>query len=92
MADPSPWSRRIDRLREMRRDELFDRLRQYVTARIDAISYRSGNNLAAASESGPAGALGRFYFTPAEVPELIGTLRQILPAQACEIVLQAEKI
>ena len=91
MANASPW-RRFDRLKSMRRDELFDRLRQYVTARIDVISYRAGNNLSGASDSGPAGTFGRFYFTPAEIPELIGTLRQILPGQAREIVLQAEKI
>jgi hypothetical protein len=82
----------FDRLEAMRRDELLDRSRQYVTARTDVISYRSGNNFSEASESVPARTFGRFYFASAEIPELVGTLKQILPGQAREIVLQAEKI
>jgi hypothetical protein len=82
MANPSPMKHLFDRLEAMRRDELLDRSRQYVTARTDVISYRSGNNFSEASESVPARTFGRFYFASAEIPELVGTLKQILPGQA----------
>lgn len=91
MASLSSWSRRISRLRAMSGLELIDRLRQYGTARADALYHRTGGNFSAASQCGSA-ACGHFYFTSADVPELIATLKRAIPGQAREIVLQAEKI
>src|SRR6266852_4471480 len=92
MVNPSSWSRRLGRLRAMRAGELLDRLRQYGTARADVLYYRTGSNFSATPQSGSPATFGRFYFTSPEVPELIATLKQVLPAQAREIVMQAEEI
>jgi hypothetical protein len=92
MANASSWSRRIGRLKAMSRRELLDRLRQYGTARADLLRYRTGNNFSATPGSGSGARFGHFYFTSAEVPELMLTLKQILPAQAREIILRAGKI
>ncbi len=92
MANASPWSRRFARLKAMSGRELMDRLRQYGTARADVLSYRSGSNFSAAPPIEAAGTFGRFYFTSADVPELIAALKQIFPGQAREIVEQAEEV
>ncbi len=90
MVNASTWKRSLVRLTSMDRRELFDRLRQYLTARTDVLRYRGG------SEGEPdvrsAGASGRFYFTPAEVPSLCAVLKQIFPAQSEDVIVQAEKI
>ena len=89
MANVSSWNRRLDRLTSMHRHELFDRLRQYLTARADVLRYRGGDALGGA-QVGPAPA-SHFFFTPTEVPSLSAQLKQVFPAQADNIVLQAEK-
>ncbi len=91
MANVSPWNRRVGRLTSMDRHELFDRLRQYITARVDVLRYRGGDALGDAQIL-PAAPAGRFFFTPAEVPSLCALLKQVFPAQADNIILQAEKI
>jgi hypothetical protein len=82
----------LGRLAAMDRHEVFDRLRQYLMARADALRYKSGENFAGQERGGPTGAEGRFFFNPSEVPSLCALLKQVFPAQADEIVLQAEKI
>src|SRR6266404_727766 len=91
MPDASPTSR-LDRIAAMERRELFDRLRQYVTARADVLLYRSGHNFQGTVKIEPAASTPRFFFTPAEVPALCSVLKQVFPKQADNIVLQAEKI
>ncbi len=92
MANHSKWRSRLDRLTSMDRRELFDRSRQYLTARTDLLWFRNS----ADSESDAAIAipetLGRFFFAPADVPLLCAELKQGLPSQANNIILQAEKI
>jgi len=75
----------------MHRHELFDRLRQYVTARADVFRYRPGNALANAQVAQTESA-GHFFFAPAEVPSLCGVLNQVFPSQANAIVQQAERV
>jgi hypothetical protein len=76
----------------MDRHELWDRLRQYLTAHLDVLRYGRGRNSPGDSPIGEAGAAGNFFFTPAEVPSLCALLKQAFPSQADHIVLQAEKI
>jgi hypothetical protein len=76
----------------MDRHELWDRLRQYLTARLDVLRYGRGRNPLGDLPTGEAGAAGNFFFTPAEVPSLCALLQQAFPSQADHIVLQAEKI
>src|SRR5208283_2263741 len=91
MANASTWKRSLVRLTAMDRHELFDRLRQYLTARADVLRYRSGYNVGD-PQVGSAGPAGRFYFTPAEIPSLCAALKRRFPSQWEDIVLRAEKI
>src|SRR6267154_1234605 len=92
MANASTWNRRIGHLASMDRHELFDRLRQYLTARADVLRFRIGHSFAEDPHAGPAGTGGRFFFTPGEVPALCALLKQVFPGQADDIVLQAERV
>jgi hypothetical protein len=76
----------------MDRHELFDRLRQYTTARVDRLYYGKGQNPLTGPQIRTAGSTGHFFFTPAEVPSICSLLKQVFPSQADHIVLQAEKI
>ena len=92
MANASTWNRRLARLTSMDRHELFDRLRQYLTARADALRYGSSHKFKAGPQVGSARPEGRFFFIPAEVPSLCALLKQVFPSQAEDIVFRAEKI
>lgn len=83
---------RLGRLVSMDRDELVDRLRQYLLARADALRAGSGHDFASDPQIGPAGPKGRFFFSPSDVPSLCTLLKQLFRAQADGIVLRAEKI
>ena len=91
MANPSQWKRRLGRITSMPRQELVDRLRQFLSARADLWRFRCGHNFLGALHGGLA-AEGRFFFTPAEIPALIAELKQVFPAQADAIALRAERI
>src|ERR1700676_299708 len=92
MANPSSWNRRLGRLTSMDRHELFDRLRQYITARADVLRHGRRRHTLVDSAIGNAGAAGHFFFTPSEVPSHCALLEQAFPSQADHIVFQAEKI
>jgi hypothetical protein len=74
----------------MGRRELFDRLRQFLTARTDLFRYRSGMEFA--GEVTGDSSEGQFFFTAAEVPSLCVMLKRVFPAEADRILLQAENI
>jgi uncharacterized membrane protein len=92
MASASKWQRRIERLSSMDRDEVFDRLRQYVTARAGLLRYEKVNDFANDGALANGRAEGRFFFPPADVPTLCALLKRIFPAEADATVLLAEKI
>jgi Heparinase II/III-like protein/Heparinase II/III N-terminus len=92
MADNSKRKSRLTRLASMDRRELFDRLRQYLSARADVLRYRNSSNFdgelfTAGSQTG-----GRFFFASAEIPALCAELKQIFPSHANNIVLRAENL
>jgi hypothetical protein len=72
--------------------ELFDRLRQQLTARADLLRYWSGQDFAGQMRLEKDESQGRFFFQPAEVPSLCAVLKQVFPSQADNVVIQAEKI
>jgi hypothetical protein len=82
---------RLGQVASMDRRELFDRLRQYVTARADLLRYGSGRDFASEVQTGSV-AEGNFFFRGADVPWLAGRLKQVFPAQADDIVACAGKI
>ena len=84
--------RTFDRLKAMSGHELFERSRQYATARTDLVKFRSGNNFACGSSREFTTAFGHFYFSPEQLPELIETLKNILPSSVEQIVVRAENI
>jgi hypothetical protein len=92
MANASTRNSRLARLASMDRAELFDRVRQYLTARADVLRYGSGNNFASREQVGPEELEGRFFFAAAEVPSLCSVLKQVFPSEADDIVSRAEKI
>ncbi len=91
MASSSNLSRRVGRLAAMDRREVFDRVRQYLTARADVLRFRNGRALEETTEE-PESRLGRFFFAPSDLPSLFATLKKDFPAQAEEIVQGAERI
>jgi hypothetical protein len=86
------WRHTFDRLKGMSAHELFDRSRQYATARTDLVRFRSGNNFLLGPSRELTTVFGHFYFLPEQLPELIETLKNILPSSVEEIVLRAESI
>ena len=76
----------------MDRRELFDRLRQYLTSRTDLLRFRNGADSQNRAALAQPETFGRFFFAPAEVPPLCVELKQVLPSQANNILLQAERI
>ena len=86
------WRRRFDRLKAMSGHELFLRSRQYVTARTDLVKFRSGNNFAYGPSTEFTTALGHFYFSPEQLPELMEALKNILPSSVEETIVRAESI
>jgi hypothetical protein len=92
MAEISKLSKRLARLSSMDSREIFDRLRQSLTARADLLRTRMGHDFGGDSEFENAELQGRFFFQPADVPSLCALLKRQFPAQANNIVSQAEKI
>lgn len=92
MANHSKWRSHLDRLTSMDRRELFDRLRQYLTARTDLLRFRNGADLQNRPALAQPEMFGRFFFAPAEVSALCAELKQVFRSQANDIVLRAEKI
>ncbi len=90
MTSRAPWRRRLARLKSKSAEELFDRARQHITARVDAWRFRRGHDFGLIAEN-PA-ADGRFFFAPAEVEMLCSTLRDRFPLQARDIMVSAERI
>lgn len=83
---------RFDRLKSMSGHELFERSRQYATARTDVVRFRSGNNFALGSYREFTTPFGQFYFSPEQLPALIESLKYILPSSVEQIVVRAENI
>src|SRR6267143_3438187 len=92
MTKQPPWARRMKRLRSMSGDELGDRVRQSLMARVDAWRFRRGYDFGGEGSGAVAGAGGGFFFAPAETHTLSEVLKQRLPGQAENIVVRAEQI
>ena len=76
----------------MDRRELFDRSRQWLTARADFLRYRCGYGFGSGVRIEKSEMQGRFFFEQAAVPRLCSLLQQVFPSQAEDIVSQAERI
>ena len=89
---PAPYKIRglLRRVAQMSREEVAFRVRQQLWNRWEGFRYRAGS-VPGAKDDGfvaQAAALapGRFFFSPAELPALVATLRTRFP-QACEETL-----
>ena len=83
---------RVRRLRSMRRDELFDRLRQQATARIDGLKAHFGREVITAPVLNVVGEKPQFFFSAESIPRICSALQQRLPAVAGQIVARAKTI
>jgi hypothetical protein len=92
MASQSQWSRRLARFSSMSRNELVDRVRQHVTARLDAYRYRRGYTFGPEWAGDFAQRRGRFFFAPSELQGLCDLLKQRLPSSLPGIMAGAERI
>jgi hypothetical protein len=72
--------------------ELFDRVRQQFTARVDLLRFRDGHDLAGDIAIEKDASLGKFFFRPAAMPQLCARLVQVFPSERDSIVVQAERI
>jgi hypothetical protein len=87
-----PWREIKDRLAEMDRAELRDRVRQEFAKRQDGILSRVGFDFARNSRRSAPVTPGNFFFRPDSVEAIIALLRQRLPERPKQIVGQAERI
>lgn len=92
MSNDSKRKARLARLAAMDRRELFDRLRQQLSARADVLRYRNGPGFPTESHLAGFETTGNFFFTSAEVPAVCAELKKVFPEQARDIVSRAEKI
>lgn len=74
----------------MSADELQERLRQHVGARVDAARYRA--RLAFPVHLRSAESVGRFFFEASQVVEICRALQRRMPQQVESIIARAEKI
>jgi hypothetical protein len=81
----------VGRLRAMSGAELFDRVRQQLTARVDAFRCARGHDLAGELPQALA-AKGGFFFAPSQVESLCEVLKQLFPTIAADIVARAERV
>jgi hypothetical protein len=72
--------------------EIADRVRQATVARADAWRQSRGYDLAPALTKENLAARGKFFFSAAELPSLLGLLTRRFPSVARDIVLRAEQI
>jgi hypothetical protein len=86
------WANRLQRLKDMNRDEIAVRVQQSATARADWLRYRAGHVFAGGAQDLDARPTGQFFFASAEAPALCALLQRLLPAQAADIVSQAHKL
>jgi hypothetical protein len=86
------WANRLHRLKGMDPAEFAVRVQQFATARADWLRYRAGHVFAGGHQDTDVRAAGRFFFAAEEVPALCALLQRVLPAQASDIVSQAQKL
>jgi hypothetical protein len=81
------------RLTSMSGDELLDRVRQHLHARVDGWKYGLGSDFKIRPRRvDPHKAKPQFFFSADEVPGLCQLLKERLPKQAQEIVDRAQRI
>ena len=86
------WSKRRKRIMEMGWDELRERTRQEFAKRWDVALCQIGGPLVRDGRLPQSRDSRRFFFTPAEVPGILGRLREQLPEVVDGIVNQADQI
>jgi hypothetical protein len=86
------WREIKNRLADMDRAELYDRLRQEFAKRQDGLLSRAGYDFARNSSHSPPIQAGNFFFSADSVNAVLALLRQRFPKQVEAIIHQADKI
>ncbi len=92
MARQSQWAQRFARLSAMSRNELVDRVRQHISARLDAFRYRRGYSFSDHGVGNFDGRKGRFFFGQIELLSLCELLKQRFPSSVTAIMARAVQI
>jgi hypothetical protein len=83
---------RLHHATRLSRDEVATRLRQFASARVDWLKFRAGHNFVKSNHDFDIRPLGEFFFSSTEAPLLCDLLQRVLPEQAADIVLRANKL
>jgi hypothetical protein len=86
------WAGRLHRVMRLNQDEVATRLRQFASARIDWLKFRAGHDFVKSNHAFDIRPLGEFLFTSTDAPLLCALLQRVLPTQAADIVLRANKL
>jgi Heparinase II/III-like protein/Heparinase II/III N-terminus len=86
------WASYLNRVKRLQRDETSTRLRQFASARIDWLKFHAGHDFVENNHGFEIQPLGQFFFGAAEAPHLCALLKRVLPEQAADIVLRANKL
>ena len=82
----------LARLRRMSWEEIRVRLGQEISKRSDLAYSRMGLATAPGTLGSKDGIVGKFFFSPNELPDRVRLLRETLPAEAEAVVREAEEI
>jgi hypothetical protein len=91
-ARPWPGKDLYRRVLAMDREEILERLRQRLTARLDLVRYQAGADFAPGLNERASSSKPRFFFSPEAVPGRCRKLRQLFPETAQQIIERAERI
>src|ERR1700730_1504381 len=83
---------RLHRVMRLNQDEVATRLRQFTSARIDWLKFRTGHDFGMSNQEFDIRPVGEFFFSSTDAPLLCALLQRVLPTQAAEIVLRASKL
>ena len=87
-----PRASRLHRLRRLSQDEVATRFRQFASAHIDWLKFRGGYDFVKSNQDFDIRPQGEFFFSSTEAPDLCALLQRVLPAQAADIALRANKL
>jgi hypothetical protein len=86
------WCHLVERLRCMKRSEIFGRSRQGLGKRADTLLSHLKYDFARGSQSSSAGIPSRFFFSCPSVDSILALIKERIPGRTEEIIREAEQI
>jgi hypothetical protein len=88
----SNWASRIRRLKKLEPAEVATRVRQFASARFEWLQYQAGHDFLGNGREFDVNPVGQFFFASEEARSLCELVQRRLPAQAADIVSQAQEL